>query len=106
MTSPAETLPKGVALAQSPRPGDPVQRKTNAQIETPLPPAIPVSTEDVAFNDVKLQGIVYSTSHPSAIINGKMAQVNQHVAGLLVLEITPTSVTLEHENHRKTLTIK
>ncbi|MGO8702026.1 MAG: HDOD domain-containing protein [Limisphaerales bacterium] len=104
--SPAETSPKVVALAQTPRPSEPVPRKTNAQIEAPSPPAVPVVTEDLAFNEVKLQGIVYSAGHPSAIINGKVAQVSQHVAGCLVLEITPTSVTLEHENHRKTLTIK
>jgi hypothetical protein len=60
----------------------------------------------LAFNNVKLQGIIYSAGHPAAIINGKVAQVSQHVADCLVLEITPTSVTLEHQNHRKTLTLK
>jgi putative nucleotidyltransferase with HDIG domain len=104
--APTKTPLKAVALAQTPPPAEPVTPIDEAQMEAPSPAPIPGATEDLAFKNVKLQGIIYSTGHPSAIINGKVAQVSQHVADCLVLEITPTAVTLEHQNHRKTLTLK
>jgi HD-like signal output (HDOD) protein len=102
--APAKTPLKAVALAQTPPPAALVTPKDEARMDAPPPPAIPA--EELAFNNVKLQGIIYSAGHPSAIINGKAAQVSQRVADCLVLEITPTSVTLEHQSHRKTLTLK
>jgi hypothetical protein len=90
----ATIKPKAVALPQ------PVTFK-----DEPLAP-VSGATEDSAFNNVKLQGIIYSTGHPSAILNGKAAEVSQHVADCLIVEITPNSVTLEHQDHRKTLTLK
>lgn len=69
-------------------------------------PVVPVPTEDSVFQEIKLQGIMYSTAHPSAILNGKLVQVNQSVGGCLVSEITPTSVTVEYQNHHKTLLLR
>jgi hypothetical protein len=59
-----------------------------------------------AFDRLKLEAIFFSTQHPSALINGQLASVNELVADCRVLDIGPSSVTLEYQNQRKTLTIR
>lgn len=75
-----------------------------ASTVAPLAP-IPPSAEDLAFNDLKLQGIFYSSGNPSAIINGQLTHVSQQVNDFRVLDISPTTVTLEYHSHRRILTL-
>jgi hypothetical protein len=100
----APAAPKPAALPQPETPAAPKNEAPPTAAEPP--PAIAVSAEDLAFNDLKLQGIFYSAEHPSAIINGKLMHVSQQVADCMVLEIGPSSVTVEYQNHRKTLTLR
>jgi putative nucleotidyltransferase with HDIG domain len=67
------------------------------------PPPAPAKT---AFDLLKLEAIFFSPQHPSALINGKLAVVNQEVADCRVLDISPSSVTLGYQNQRKTLTFR
>ncbi len=73
----------------------------------PSPPASAlVAAADSDEKTLKLEGIFYSASHPSAIINGNLMYVKQQKAGLRVLDISPTSVTVEYDNQRKILTMR
>ena len=70
----------------------------------PLPPQ--VTPPQAAFPTLKLQGIFYSLNKPAAILNGKMVQVNGTVAGARVLDIDRTSVLVEFQNQRRTLSLE
>jgi hypothetical protein len=99
--------PAPLVAAAKPPPPEPIAILAQTPSPAPVPEvAKPVPTEDTAFTNVTLQGIFYSKGHPSAIINGKTAQVSDRVSDFLVVDISPNSVTVEHENHRKTLTLR
>jgi putative nucleotidyltransferase with HDIG domain len=59
-----------------------------------------------ALDLLKLEAIFFSSGHPSALINGRLASVNQQVAECRVLDITPSSVTLQYQDQRRTLTLR
>jgi hypothetical protein len=59
-----------------------------------------------ALDHLKLQAIFYSARHPTALINGQIAGVNQEVAECRVLEISPSSVTLEYSHQQRTLILR
>jgi hypothetical protein len=60
----------------------------------------------MGFADLKLQGIFYSASHPSAIINGQRVEPNQRLGGVTVLGITSSTVTVEYQNKKRTLILE
>jgi putative nucleotidyltransferase with HDIG domain len=68
----------------------------------PLPPA-PAKT---AFDLLKLEAIFFTSQHPSALISGRLAGLNQEVADCRVLDISPSSVTLGYQDQRKILTLR
>jgi putative nucleotidyltransferase with HDIG domain len=78
----------------------------------PLPPAPapaaapPPAPAKTAFDLLKLEAIFFSSQHPSALINGRLAVVNQEVANCRVLDISPSSVTLAYQDQRKILTLR
>jgi HD-like signal output (HDOD) protein len=77
--------------------------KTNA----PPPPApVPLSPVELAFNNLKLQGIFFSAGNPSALINGTLTHVNDIVHTCRVSEINADSVTFEFQGKRKTISLK
>ncbi len=59
-----------------------------------------------SFPVLKLQGIIFSREHPSAIINGLMVRPNDRISGVRVVEIRSTSVTLEFEHQSKRLSLE
>ncbi len=67
------------------------------------PPPAPATT---AFDLLKLEAIFFTSQHPSALISGRLAVVNQEVADCRVLDISPSSVTLGYQDQRKTLTLR
>jgi putative nucleotidyltransferase with HDIG domain len=72
----------------------------------PAPAAVPPpAPEKTAFDLLKLEAIFFSSQHPSALISGKLACVNQEVAECRVLDISPSSVTLGYQDQRKILTL-
>jgi hypothetical protein len=78
---------------------------TPAQAPTPTrtPPPVPAK---LGFDRLKLEAIFFSSQHPSALINGQLASVDQVVADCRVMDIGPSSVTLEYQHQRKTLVIR
>jgi putative nucleotidyltransferase with HDIG domain len=74
-----------------------------APAPAPAPPPAPAKT---AFDLLKLEAIFFSSQHPSALISGRLACVNQEVADCRVLDISPSSVTLGYQDQRKTLTLR
>jgi len=84
--------------------GDPA--KTKILPAANLTPAGKPVPQELTFSNLKLQGIFYSAAHPTAILNGKMVQPQDRIAGALVVNIGPSSVTLEYLNQRKTLILK
>jgi putative nucleotidyltransferase with HDIG domain len=72
-------------------------------VPSPLPPPAAAKT---GFDKLKLQAILFSSQHPSALISGKLAGLNEEVFECRVLDISPSSVTLEYQHQRKTLTLR
>ncbi|MGO8699569.1 MAG: hypothetical protein ACLQVY_17860 [Limisphaerales bacterium] len=80
-----------------PRPA-PVAAKPAKPPETePAPPAI----ETPWPTPLTLQAIIYSKTHPTALINGKPVGPGDSVAGVVVAKIERTSVTLQWNGHSK-----
>jgi putative nucleotidyltransferase with HDIG domain len=72
-------------------------------VPSPLPaPAKPKT----GIDKLKLQAIFFSPQHPSALISGKLVGLNEEVAECRVLDISPSSVTLEYQHQPKTLTLR
>jgi HD-like signal output (HDOD) protein/CheY-like chemotaxis protein len=106
------TPPVKVIEAIKPPPSQPTNMALVLAIH-PAAPSAPAPTPAVApapaktgFDRLKLEAIFFSSQHPSALINGQLAVVNQQVADCRVLDIGPNSVTLEYQHQRKTLTIR
>jgi hypothetical protein len=55
---------------------------------------------------LRLEAIFFTANHPTAMLNGNLAAVNEVVEGCRVLEISPSSVTLQYKDQRKTFTLK
>jgi hypothetical protein len=64
-------------------------RATVTQVPAPSLPA-----NKSTLPDFRLNGIIYTVGSPSAILNGKMVYVGDHVSGATVLSIGQTNVTL------------
>lgn len=77
-----------------------VSQSTTNSLELP---AIPKAPE---FPSLKLQGIIFSHDHPSAIISGVLVHPNERLLGVRIVEIRSGSVTLEYKNQRKLLSLE
>ena len=94
----------------------PVPIATQVMASTPstnFPKIAPVSPfaakpppKEPGFGNMKLQGIFFSASHPSAIINGQRVEPNDRLGDVLVMDITSSTVTLEYQKQRKTLVLE
>jgi HD-like signal output (HDOD) protein len=74
---------------------------------SPAPaPAAPPDRARASLDAMKLQAIFFTSQHPSALINGKMAGVNQKIEDCRVLDISPSTVTLACEDRRKVLSLR
>ncbi len=72
----------------------------------PKPSAVRPEGQPVAsFPLLKIQGIFYSKSNPTVIIDRRLMKVGDEIAGAKVIEIQPQSVVLEYEGQRKTLSL-
>jgi len=75
-------------------------------------PAVPVAerpsllAQDVEKPAFRLNGIFYSVTKPSAIINGKAVCVGDVVSGATVISVGRSAVVLEVDGERKTLSIR
>lgn len=97
---PAENL---VAVETTPIPSNPelVEPKklstTNVDEQSEPVPATPPA--------LKLQGIFYRLSHPTALINGKTLAVGEMVSGARVVKIERQEVTLDRDGQKIVLTL-
>jgi len=66
----------------------------------------PVSTNATAFDSIKIQGIVFNSGHPVAIINGKTLDVGGRVNGAEVVSIEPSTVVLACQGEQRTFRLK
>jgi len=71
-----------------------------AALHTPLPPPA------VQFPALKLQGIFYRPSNPSALINGRTLFVGDFIGEVKVIAVDQRSVKLELEGATKTLRLE
>jgi hypothetical protein len=80
---------------------------TVATIPAPTPQPVVAKPEPVkpVFPELKLQGIFYRLTNPTALISSKNVHVGDMVQGVKVTAIERSSVTLEFKNERKTLTL-
>lgn len=91
-STPAEAVTSAGPEAQAvPRPA----------LAAPTPP--PPSD---GFPPIKLQGVFLSSERPSAILNGKLVELNDRVAGARVVEISSSRVVIEFNGQQKTLKMK
>jgi hypothetical protein len=81
---------------------DPAPEPTTPALAAPLVKTASPS-EKTGIDKLNLQAIFFSAQHPTALINGHLTSVDQDIADCRVVDITPSSVTLEYQHQRKTL---
>jgi hypothetical protein len=73
----------------------------------PAPTAPAPTAKDLAFAELQLESIFFSKRDPTAVISGTWVRPRDRLpAGATVVEIGPSSVTLEFDNERKVLALK
>jgi thioredoxin-related protein len=107
MIDTANRCRKTVGLPVSPQ-SPPVV--ATAPVRTPAPVAVvpyqqPVPPPQKQYDQPTLQGILYSASHSSAVLDGKVCEVGDTVHGMHVLKIARDTVTVEFQGQTKLLTI-
>ena len=102
----AIVTPAKTAEEPKPAPAAPTQDAPVAAVQPPLAPAAAPAPAKTALDKLKLQAIFFSSQHPSALISGQLASVDEEVAQCRVLDISPSSVTLEYLHQRRTLTLR
>ena len=110
--APAPAAPPEVA-AVNPPPANPPPAANSTALpatvtpSTPVrrPPAAPVTDpkSPPAFPALKLQGIYYRRTNPTAMINSQNVGVGEMVDGVRVVGIERMTVTVELEGHKKVL---
>jgi hypothetical protein len=85
----------------------PAPAATPAPPPTPAPAPVAIAPhEESALDRLKLEAIFFSAQHPSALINGQLARVNQLVAECRVLDISRSAVVVEYQHQRRTLNLQ
>lgn len=81
------------------------QGGTNAEPSTNVQTAVTEPAKPT-FPAVRLQGVFYRPSHPSAMINSKTVSVGDKVSGAKVVAVSRDSVTLEWHGETKVFTLE
>lgn len=113
----ASTLPTGaVPLKQEVSPAPVVQTESKPspvstapdQVEASAPAAVVADIAEAppAIPALKLQGIFYRISNPTALINGKTVGVGEKVEGARVIQINRQDVSLERDNEKILLELR
>jgi hypothetical protein len=91
--------------AAAPPPVVPRPAPVAAKAAKPLPEPAPAAPEVEAPwpTPLTLQAIIFSTTHPLALINGKSVGPGDTVAGVTVAKINRTSVMLQWDGHSREL---
>lgn len=78
------------------------QESARPVTQNPISP----SPNNVYGPDYSLKGIIYNSDSPSAIINDQLVGKNAKIGDWLVVDISPTQVTLENPQNNSQLTLK
>jgi HD-like signal output (HDOD) protein len=89
----SQSAPESTAVATASAPTAPAPTVTSAP-----PPA--VAHAEPAWPDFRVTGIIFS-ARPSAIVNGAMVNVGDHIEDATVVRIARTAVTLQMNGKRK-----
>jgi HD-like signal output (HDOD) protein len=111
--APAAVQPVVVSTAPNPEPGS-VSQPTVGQLPLPAstPPAAAAKAAPAGaiapdkVPEFRVNGIFYTLSKPSAIVNGVTARVGDVVNGATVVHIQPNGVTLQIKGETRVLTLK
>jgi HD-like signal output (HDOD) protein len=104
LTAPANAASVPTVEATRIEPASPTNLASVTAVQQPTS-ALPAPAR-TGFDRLKLQGIFFTAEHPAALISGQLASVDQEVAGCRVLSISPSSVIVEYQHQRKTLTLR
>jgi thioredoxin-related protein len=97
---------KAAGLAVLSKPATPVAVAPKPAPRAPVVPIQqPVPVHQNPGGEPKLQGILYSTTHPSAVLNGKICEEGETVSGTRVIKIERDKVTVECQGQIKVLTM-
>lgn len=106
-------MPDTAAIAAQDKGAQPVQANrqfalndTPAPTPTPGAPTAGIAAESEPAQSLRLQGIFYRPSKPSAVINSKTVFIGDTIAGGKVQSITRNSVTLVVDGETKVLTLQ
>jgi len=72
----------------------------------PAAPAAPPEPVVPTFPDLKLKGIYYRPSNPSAVINNKALFIGERISQARVISITEDSVTVKWQEETRVLTMQ
>jgi HD-like signal output (HDOD) protein/CheY-like chemotaxis protein len=103
VVAPAKPVEEAKPASVLPTNSAPIAAAQTSPAPTNAPaPAAPKT----ALDQLKLQAIFYSSQHPSALISGQLASVDDEVAKCRILDISPSSVTVEYLHQRRTLNLR
>ena len=98
--TPAKATPEGSILSPTL-----IVRARTADTTAPVTAPAKAASAPQTLAELKLQGIFYSPRNSSAILNGTMVHADERFAGMEVVDITPTTVTVELHGQRRTLAL-
>jgi hypothetical protein len=111
---PGESLGGLTASARTPEPKPAAPSQSSNDVVT-VPPVVAaptnttgtvvVASSEPTFPELKLQGVFYRPSNPSAFINGKSVYRGDKIDNARVISIAKDSVTVECNGERKVLTM-
>lgn len=95
-----ESKPVAAAVLPTPSPGaETTNPPASAPASVPAPVQPPQTMSVNPLFGPKLQGIFYSPTDPTAILDGKTVHVGDHFKSYRVAKITPTSVILRDSDN-------
>ncbi len=102
-------LATGVSSVPEPAISEPAPEPTpaiasQATVTNIPPPSLP--PKESALPDFRLNGIIYTVAHPSAMVNGKTVYVGDQVSGATVISISRSDVTLQINGLRRTYDLR
>jgi cytoskeletal protein RodZ len=98
----APTSAKAEPKVSTTQAAEPAPTAVSPPLTEPPPPARPA----VQFPELKVGGILYNSTRPTAVVNGRILAVGATVAGVRVTAIGPDSVTFELEGERKVVPLR
>ena len=98
----APSLPKPAISEPAPEPTPAIA--SQAVVTNVPPPSLP--PKESAPPDFRLNGIIYSVTRPSAILNGTTVYVGDQLSGATVISIRQNDVTLQINGLRKTYALR